>query len=250
MYLIDTHCHVDLYPDYEQVVREIDQGRVATIAVTNAPSIFRRSADLIGRGKFVRMALGFHPELVARRSEEIGMFTELSSETRFIGEVGLDFVTTDAEDRGLQRKAFATILANCATHGNKILTIHSRRAARDVVDMIGIGFPGAIILHWYSGTLAVLEKALANGCYFSVNSAMTGTEAGRRIIRAIPPVRLLTETDGPFVTVGHRVSKPPDVRLVISYLAGVWELSEQDVSDQVYANFRSILNEERKTEPT
>lgn len=243
MRLIDAHCHVDLYPDYEQVVQDINRDRIATIAVTNAPSVFQHSANLIGKQKYVRVALGLHPELVAQRSKEITTFIELSSTTRFIGEVGLDFVTTDAEERKLQQKVFAAILADCAFYKDKILTVHSRRAARDVVDMVGIGFTGSVILHWFSGSIPVLENALGKGCFFSVNPAMTKSEAGQRIIQAIPKNRLLTETDGPFSMVGQRASKPCDVGLVILYLASIWKLPEESVAKQVYANFQAILSE-------
>ena len=39
MRLFDTHCHLDLYPDYVSVIDQIERARVYTVSVTNAPSV-------------------------------------------------------------------------------------------------------------------------------------------------------------------------------------------------------------------
>ncbi len=92
-YLFDTHCHLDLYPDYAALINEIEQEQIYTIAVTNAPSVFRQCATLTRKCKYIRAALGLHPELVMQRFRELDMMIEMLSETRYIGEVGLDYVT-------------------------------------------------------------------------------------------------------------------------------------------------------------
>src|SRR5579871_2189875 len=140
MYLVDTHCHVDLYPDYLAVIEEVEREKIATIAVTTTPSVFRACQELTDKKRFVRPALGFHPELAYQRQSELGILRELFGETRYIGEVGLDFITTDQPNRKAQRSVFDTVLEECAHYGDKIVTIHSRRAAAEVVEMIGPDF--------------------------------------------------------------------------------------------------------------
>ena len=247
MPLIDTHCHIDLYADYQDVLKGVEQQRIATIAVTNSPVVFRRSASLAAGSKYVRTAIGLHPELAAQRSYEVGLLVEMLGETRFVGEIGLDFVTNDAGEREVQRRVFATILDACSRHGDKVLTVHSRLAAREVVEMIGAGFPGAVILHWYSGPLAVLEKALKNGCYFSINPSMVRSKAGRRIIQAIPRNRLLTESDGPFATTNDQPSVPADVLTAVTHVAHLWEISVIEASNQIYQNFRRMISQNYKS---
>lgn len=243
MRLLDTHCHIDLYPDYRKVLDEVEHERIATIAVTNSPTVFRRSAEVASNAKHVRTAIGLHPELAAQRAHEVGMLIEMLGESRFVGEVGLDFVTNDAGEREVQRKVFGAILHACSGYGNKVLTIHSRRAAREVVEMIGNGFPGVAILHWYTGSISVLEKALKNGCYFSVNPAMTRSEAGRNIIQAIPQDKLLTESDGPFASIDDRPTVPADVGMVVSYVARMWDVPASDAADRIFQNFRHIVSQ-------
>lgn len=61
----------------------------------------------------------------------------------------------------------------------------------------------------------MLEQAVAQGCYFSLNPAMMRSANGRRIADLLPPDRVLTETDGPFVQVGGRQARPADVATVV-----------------------------------
>jgi len=46
MSLVDTHCHIDLYPDYQQVVKRVEAKQIYTVAVTTAPSVYRQSNSL------------------------------------------------------------------------------------------------------------------------------------------------------------------------------------------------------------
>jgi TatD DNase family protein len=238
--LLDTHCHLDLYPDFARVLADIETNRVATIAVTNTPSVFRRCVELTTGNRFVRVAAGLHPQLIAERSRELPLLFELIRETTYIGEVGLDFTDADAANRAAQRRVFEQILAECARAGNRVLSVHSRRAAREVVEMIGEGFRGSVILHWFSGSLSVLAKAIAARCFFSVNPAMLLSEQGRKLIARIPRDRILTESDGPFVTIGERPAEPFDVTRVVRYLADVWFVDEREVQAQITATFQAL----------
>lgn len=241
MSLVDTHCHIDLYPDYQQVISRVEAKQVYTVAVTTAPSVYRQSSALTKDSKYLRTALGFHPELVAQRAHEVELFIELASDTKYIGEIGLDFVTKDGENRAIQRKVFERMISHCATAQHKILTIHSRRAAMEVIDTIGDHYPNSVILHWFSGSKKALEKGLGYGFYFSVNSAMLLSDNGLRIIREIPLERMLTESDGPFVNIQGRAANPLDMQMVVDRLAELRQMSRPDMEEIIFTNFRRIL---------
>ncbi len=57
-------------------------------------------------------------------------------ETRFVGEVGLDGGPEYSSTLEIQRLVFRRILELCALAGGKILTVHSRRAAREVINVL------------------------------------------------------------------------------------------------------------------
>lgn len=240
MHLVDAHCHLDLYPDYRSVIQEISANNVHTIAVTNIPSVFHKSVEITKGSSTVYVALGLHPELAHSRQAELRLLGDYMAETRYIGEVGLDFVTNVQENRERQVMVFEKVLSIAAEYEDKIITVHSRRAAPQVIDMIGPDFPGKVILHWFSGSQKSLEMALKNGLYFSINPAMLRSESGLKIVRSIPRDHILTETDGPFVCVSGRPARPVDVLEAVQGLAGLWGLNPEEASNIVYNNFKNI----------
>lgn len=243
MLLVDTHCHIDLYPSPQLVAADADATGVRTIAVTNAPSVFFFTAGLAQKTRHLRAALGLHPELVATHGKEIDSFLSMLDQTRYIGEIGLDYTTRDENNRVRQREILQTIVTACRGAGNKVLTVHSRRAASDVNTIIGADFPGTVILHWFSGSKKELLQGLDHGYYFSVNPAMTTSDSGRKLIALIPLDRLLTETDGPFVTCGRTPASPSDVMRVITFLAEQWHRTEHEVAAQVLNNLTKATGE-------
>lgn len=237
--LVDTHFHLDLFPDPRGIVEHLRERRHYVVAVTNAPSVFSATLQLVGNSPRIRAALGLHPELVASRAKERELMWSLLQQTRYIGEVGLDYVTTDPAERKLQREVFSEIVSRCSALGDKILTIHSRRAAKDVIEMLR-GFRGSAILHWFTGSKKELTLALDAGLYLSVNPVMCRSEKARKLICEIPRDRLLTETDGPFAKTDNRASTPDDVITVVSVVAELWNCEVEEVKRCMLNNLRRI----------
>jgi TatD DNase family protein len=239
--LVDTHCHVDLFPDPRALIARAERSRTYCIAVTNTPSVFEPMERLAAGSRYVRAALGFHPEVVAARKREAALLGELVPRARYIGEIGLDYVTPNQGERALQREVLSRIIELSDAHGGQVLTVHSRRAAEDVVDAFGPGFRGTWILHWYSGAAKTLRRALAHGAFVSVNPAMVRSESALRWLREVPHERLLTETDGPFVSVGDAAAEPSAVIHALEGLARLFEMEPEDMRSLVFANFRTVL---------
>jgi len=195
----DAHFHLDLCADPSQIVAAIRGGDVMVFAMTNAPFVFDASVSLARASTRIVVGLGMHPQLVAQCLDQMPLFRDRLSKTRIVGEVGLDYQTPNPGERSIQRKVFREVLDACHEHGNKIVSIHSRRAARDVVAMLDTGFHGTAILHWFSGTLRDLHRAEDAGAFFSVNPVMIKSQLGRRLVEAMRQDRVLTETDGPYV---------------------------------------------------
>jgi len=239
--LVDSHCHLDLYVSPDQIIVEAETQSIFTVAVTNAPSVFFHTAKLTAHCKYVRPAVGLHPELVHSHGHEIQQMRPLLKQTRLVGEIGLDYQTNDRTNRKAQRDVLSSVVAWCAEDGDKVMTLHSRRAAADVIAIVGDNFPGIAILHWFSGTAKELDKAIEAGFYFSVNSSMIASAKGKSLIQRMPRDKVLTETDGPFVKVASRPARPADVSGVVKQLASLWRLSEEPAAQQILQNLGLIL---------
>jgi len=221
--LVDFHCHLDLYPDHTAVVAACERDQVDALTVTTTPKAWPRNRDVCAGMRHVHSALGLHPQLVAERADEISIWERYLPEARFIGEVGLDASPRFYRSLDQQKHVFKRVLLCCAEAGGRILTVHSVRAVSAVLDLIEAHLPsdrGRVVLHWFTGSAGEARRAVDLGCYFSVNPEMLRNERGRILVARLPVDRLLTETDGPFIHVGNRPSRPADVMIAVEGLAG------------------------------
>lgn len=238
---MDAHMHFDLYDDREKVLEYINEHNSYTIAVTNLPQLFSKYKEQYDGKKFVQFALGFHPELVSEYRDQEIIFKELVDETRFIGEIGLDFSKKSTEDVEIQVDIFNKILEWCSGK-NKILSVHSRSASKKVIDMLE-KFEGKVILHWYSGGIDELKRAIEQGCFFSINHQMIYSKSGRNIIMNIPVDRLLLESDAPF-TKGLEENYTIDFNdIIFKYIADSYKQNIETVKKRIKANFMEVLKQ-------
>ena len=220
---------------------------VFTLTVTTTPKAWPRNHELASATHYVRAALGLHPQLVAERAHEIGLWEELLPRTRYVGEVGLDASPRFYKSFQTQKDIFARVLSLCAAAGNKIVTTHSVRATKAVLDTIEQHMPptrGRVVLHWFTGTAAEAKRAVDLGCYFSVNSEMLANDKRAAITKTLPLDRILTETDGPFIQTDTRPITPSDVWIAVEGLARLHQIPPADMSDAIMRNLKSLLVEQ------
>lgn len=242
--LVDFHCHLDLYPDFAQAVKRCEEGKIFTLAVTTTPRAWSRNQAITSSTQYVRAALGLHPQLVAQYANELSLFESLLPDTRYVGEIGLDAGPQHYRSLELQKAVFQRILQLCAKAGGKVLSVHSVRAVKAVLDTIDQNLPsthGRVVLHWFTGSRAEARRAVDLGCYFSINAAML-TESKRRFwVSCLPIERLLTETDGPFTHVDGRPSQSGDVNETLASLADIFGTSHAEMRAQVARNLHVLL---------
>lgn len=242
--LVDFHCHVDLYKDHAALIEESDRCRIYTLAVTTTPKAWRRNRALARESKFVRVALGLHPQLVGERANELQLWKDLLPEARYVGEVGLDAGPRFFRSLDLQKEVFASILRECAMHRGRILSVHSVRSVKTVLDMIETHLAkdhGKVVLHWYTGTKAEARRAADLGCYFSINGEMLRSDRHRDLVAGLPLERLLTETDGPFTRTERGIVRPRDVEALVGVLAGVREMQPASMRHVLASNLRAVV---------
>jgi TatD DNase family protein len=242
---VDFHCHLDLYPDHEAAIARAEAAQIYTLTVTTTPKAWPRNHELTHATRFVRAALGLHPQLVAERANELSLWERHLPETRYVGEVGLDAGPRFYRSLETQRDVFRAVLEACAAAGGKILTVHSVRTAPMVLDMIERHLPagrGAVVMHWFSGSASDARRAAAMGCYFSVNAEMTRSARGRALIGSLPIDRLLTETDGPFTNVDGRPAEPRDVEIALQAVAEILAKPVSVLSKTIRANLKTLLD--------
>ncbi|MCK6422011.1 MAG: TatD family hydrolase [Aquabacterium sp.] len=244
--LIDFHCHLDLYPDHAAAVRQAEAAGVFTLAVTTTPKAWARNHELTRDTRHVRAALGLHPQLVSSRADEIALWETLLPQTRYVGEVGLDAGPRFYKSLDLQKDIFARVLRACTKAGGKIITVHSVRAAKAVLDHVEEHLQqrtNRVVLHWFTGSKSEAARALDMGCYFSINGTMLHSEKASALVRTLPVERMLTETDGPFTEIAGRPSRPVDVAGTVQSLAELLGLPPTTLASAMRDNLRRVRHE-------
>lgn len=236
--MIDVHCHFDMVQNPEKYIANSEQQKIITIGMTNLPSHFIMGFSHVRQYKYIRLALGLHPLLAKEHSKEYLKFKEYANNTSYIGEVGLDFSREGISTKDIQIKSFEYVL-NCIKGQNKIVSLHSRRAEKETLQMLLDNKIENAIFHWYSGSISVLETIIKPGYYFSINSSMTQSENGKKIISKIPKELILTETDSPYI-------ENSSIKAVHSYLSNIWNVSEIEVEQKIASNFKKIIKTQVK----
>ena len=242
---VDFHAHLDLYPDLAEAIRICESSKTATLAVTTTPRAFARNKELAEHSPFVRVALGLHPQLVAERASELALFADLLPQTRYVGEVGLDASPRHYRSFEAQKEVFGKILKLCAEAGDKVLSLHSVRCAKHVLDMVEASLlmsRGAVVLHWFTGSANEARRAVDMGCYFSINERMFATPKVDAVLKGIPTDRLLTETDGPFVERDGVPVQPGDVSKVVDLLASSIGDTPLETRKLLARNLRNLVS--------
>jgi TatD DNase family protein len=243
--LVDFHCHLDLYPDFETLVTECDASAIHTLAVTTTPRAWDRNNVLASKTKHVKAALGLHPQIVGTHGHEIDLWETLLPNARFVGEVGLDAGPGYFRTLDQQKSVFERILKACNREREKVLSIHSVRAATMVLDMIESHLPdkgSTVVLHWFTGSASEARRAVDLGCYFSINAQMALSAKTGKLVASLPRDRLLTETDGPFGKVDGHSSRPKDVLQSLKAIAKVRSEPLEDMMALVHENYRKLCS--------
>ena len=244
---VDFHCHLDLCADMQKAYTECDRMRCITLAVTTTPKAFARNNAMAKRTGHVHAALGLHPQLVAQRASEITLFEELAATSRFIGEIGLDAGRRFYPSFDRQKHVLERALNRCADLGDKVISLHSVRAAKHVLDAVertGVHRNCRLVLHWFNASNSEIGRAIDLGCRFSVNEQMLLSPRGKALLGIVPIARLLTETDAPFQSPRNDASiLPGDLAGTISLIANALNKEPGEVRRRIRQTATDVISQ-------
>ncbi|BBY97283.1 TatD family hydrolase [Mycolicibacterium fallax] len=182
--------------------------------------------------------LGCHPGLVtAQQGYDVGRFVALLKETAFVGEVGLDGGSRVPLER--QMEVLESILSTAAAT-SRLISVHSYRATKLVLDLIEQTRAESVILHWWLGSESQTKRALELGCLFSVNQSMDPTK-----LRAagVPITSLLPETDHPSGNRRGTSPRQPGQTLDVERAVGrVYGVDPAEVRNIFWKTFSTQVN--------
>ena len=203
--LVDMHCHLDLMANADEVAADAAARGIALFDTTVTPADAETARKRFSCTSNVRVGVGLHPWHLADgrcNGDDADRAALAAAQSRFIGEVGLDFCERYRESFAAQTQAFELVMQACAEQPRpgRIISLHAVRSAGAVLDILerfDLAHSATCIFHWFSGTSDELARARSMGCWFSINERMLASKKGREYARQIPSDRLLLETDAP-----------------------------------------------------
>lgn len=236
MRLSDMHFHLDGFKNHHQIYNQINALEQYTLCVTNSPTIFQACIDTYSETNYVRFALGSHP-LANDRTFNALQFERLAKQTRYIGEVGLDFSKVSLTAREKQKHRFCEI-CDILSNEHKILSVHSLSAETEVYRILSKR-RGAnkIIMHWFCGDTSTMRKLADIGCYFSLNIGQLKKHVD--LIKSMPIDRLLIESDAPIGSYTSEKYTPQELNKLYTTFSNVLGF---DITAQINENLKTILS--------
>ncbi|HEY1510554.1 MAG TPA: TatD family hydrolase [Solirubrobacteraceae bacterium] len=242
----DTHVHLDRLDDLAGAMTRARRAGVTVMYVTFLPSQYVEARDLFAEADDVVVGLGFHPMAsqgwfpwmpTIDLDAEIELYPTLSESAIWIGEIGLDYTSDGAPHKQRQLQMLNAVLA-APTVRDKFATVHTRDAMREAVDRLAAAGVTRAAIHANGFTEGVpeIEYLLDAGYSFSVVPSIFFNDDGRQIVEAIPPDRVLIETDGPFGVIDDRTLEPADAWIAVTELARLWSVDEEQVTRIVADN--------------
>jgi TatD DNase family protein len=253
--LVDSHCHLD-FPDFAaeldavvQRARDTGIGRIVTISTR----VKKHDQVLAIAEKYpeVFCSVGTHPEHAAEEADITAeQLIEHAKHAKIValGEAGLDY-HYDNSPRDAQEQSFRRHIA--AARITKLpLVIHSRDCDADMARVLEEetkqgAFPA--VLHCFTGSRDLAFKAMDLGLHISFTGILTFKRSDelRAIAAALPPDRIMVETDAPFLAPPpHRGKRnePSYVVEIAKVLAAARGVSFAEIARQSTENFFRLFN--------
>jgi TatD DNase family protein len=212
------------------------------------PASYRRNLEISDTCRWVLPAFGVHPWNAPQYADRLDDLTEAVERCPMIGEIGLDHhFVDDTSAYPAQRKVLAFFLSAAREHG-KIVSLHTKGAEAEVLELLDRYQIPRVIVHWYSGPLDVFRELVARGVTFTVGIEVRHSEHIRTIAREIPAGQLLTETDNPGGPKGFigRPGTPALLKDVVQGLADARGTTAEAIVETVHANLLALMRDDSR----
>jgi len=253
MFLVDSHCHLDLLKtssedDLNKIVARANEYSVKHILnVCVKISEFNKIVSTAERYPFVSASVGLHPN---EQDETVDIDTLIylgqHKKVVAIGETGLDYYRSTGK-LDWQRERFCMHI-EAAKSLKKPLIVHTRAAKEDTMNLLVTQKAQDCggVMHCFSEDWQIAKQALDLGFYISFSGTITfkNTPYLQEVAKKMPLDRLLIETDAPYLAPHPHRGKPnvpAYVRYTAEHIANLRQISLEEFAEQTSTNFFNLF---------
>ena len=251
--MIDSHCHLDHEPLYENlsdvISRSKDCGITKLLTICTTPNSFENIKTIIEKDQMIYGTYGIHPHETANNQVDKQTIIKCVNENVKIigiGETGLDFFYNHS-DKDKQISSFKAHI-EAGIELSKPIIIHSRNAENETLDILKKYKSKnlKILMHCFTGTLDFSKELLTLNAFFSASGIITfkNSIALQNTFKTIPLEKLLIETDSPFlapIPMRGKGNEPSFIKYTLFKLSQLKNISNEKMSAITTNNFNNLF---------
>ena len=252
--MIDSHCHLDHEPLYENLSDVISRskkiGITKLLTICTTLDSFENIKAIVEKDQMIYGTYGIHPHETENNHVEKKTIIKCVNENVKIigiGETGLDFFY-NYSDKTKQITSFKAHI-EAAIELNKPIIIHSRNAENETFEILH-SYKNEnlkILMHCFTGTQEFSKKLLTLDAFFSASGIITFKNSNelQNTFKTIPLEKLLIETDSPFlapIPMRGKKNEPSFIKYTLEKLSTIKETTVEKMSKITTDNFNKLFN--------
>jgi TatD DNase family protein len=251
MFLVDSHCHLDLLEferhghkleDILATAKTLDVKHLLNVCV--ALKDFEKVLAVAKAHAHISASVGLHPNEQTDHEPDAQKLVTLAQDDKVvaIGETGLDYFRSEG-DLDWQRNRFREHI-RAAINIKKPLIIHTRAAKLDTIQILKEENAQQIggVMHCFTEDWETAKAALDLNFYISFSGIVTFKSASdiQEVAKKVPLSHMLIETDSPYLAPNpHRgkQNEPAFVRHVAEFISALRNVPLEEFANQTTDNF-------------
>ena len=251
--MIDSHCHLDHEPLFENLnnilvnSKKVGIEKILTISTSN--SSFQNVKKIVELDPIIFGSIGIHPHETENDKMNIDFITNefnINKKIIGIGETGLDYYYENS-NRSKQIISFrdhieASIKCKCP------LIVHSRSAEDDTFKILSeySNYRPKILMHCFTGSKNFADKLLKLNSFFSASGIITfkNSKDLQDTFKYIPNEKILIETDSPFlapIPKRGKKNEPSFIDYTLEHLARINKIDKNIMDSITTNNFNKLF---------
>jgi len=261
MYLVDSHCHLNML-DLDALDSSLDScidlakenGVGHFLCVSVDLGTFDDVLNIAKKYPNVSASVGVHPnEELSDLEPSCEKLVELANHEKIvaIGETGLDYFRSEG-DLNWQRDRFRTHIA-ASINTDKPLIIHTRQAKEDTLNIMqeDNSKDATGVMHCFTEDYEMAKACLDLGYYISFSGIVTFKNATtlQDVAKKVPLDRILVETDSPYlapIPYRGKTNQPAYVKNVAEFISNLRGIDIAELADITTNNFFSLFKAARR----
>ncbi len=248
-YLIDTHAHLDMYEDWDVIIKNAKENGIKKIIIPAVETeYFQKILDIANSYEDVYCMMGIFP--TEAKNWHDGILDDIKEFAKnkkvvSIGEIGLDYYW-DKSFVDEQKDIFIKQVKLANELGLPI-EIHDREAHKDVFDiLVEYNKTSDVVFHCFSGSVEFARECLKQGWYIALGGVVTFKNAvkTKEVAKDVPLDRLMLETDSPYLTpvpFRGKENQPAYVRYVADEIAKLKGIDVKEVIEATTKNAEMVF---------